>query len=737
MAAHVLGWIMHRLAESTGTPARLDEAVSLQQSALAQIPVSKRAYRPRLLHALGAHLIAQYRRTGDPRYIDEAEVIVSEAIEVCPPMHVHRCPILGTAINALCYKFHHAGAIANLDRAMDLGRRALATDTLPVGENRAAFLNALANVCSTYNEISPTHSEYNAKEVVELRRQVLEHISPDSMFRWLCMANLAASLSVLFLQNADMRLLEEAIRCYRLAVKTIPDGHPDVYILMSNLARTLGYRSEQTADSADLDEALDVGCRTLEMTIPPNQYAYAAHTVIVNLCSRFKVRREVDDLEKAIALAKESRKTVAGDSVKGDDVAYQQSEALLLRGRHTFNLEDVDEAIAVLTTVLPNREQSVYGPESLRHLVSCHLIKFRLGGDTADAQRALDITNTMMGRLVPSHYARFQCLLQADELYLECGTPFRSVPVALDHFAGALSDIHRDVRSRLQGAKYLLGILESQHRDVFSAASPIQLQLLDIYTTAVGLLPRVAFFGLHLHSRLLSLAIGQTIALDGASHALILSLPERALEILEQGRATFWTHNLRLRTPFDSIPQNLRSRIMPLVRQLERVSNTADYGRDPGFMEAESARRREQSEEFNSLVEQVRLLPGLERFLLHNEFSVLSKAADRGPVTVLVSSTLACHAIVIKSPSSLIHIPLESLTDSWLVESGKAWRLEVTKARAAARESRKMLKTVKARKLQRTQADDILQHLWIRVVQPVFNKLGLKVYSPSRSIMKG
>jgi tetratricopeptide (TPR) repeat protein len=358
------------------------------------------------------------------------------------------------------------------------------------------------------------------------------------------------------------------------------------------LGRALGYRSEQTADSADLDEALDIGRRALEIAAPHNQYTYAALAMIANLCSRFNIRREVGDLEKAISLVEELRRSVPSDHLNENHAVSEISEAFLLRGRHTSNLGDIGEAIKMLTEFLPDHEQSLYGPDLLRKLVSSYLTRFRLTGDTADAHHALSITTTLVDRAVLGYHARFQCLLQVAELYLEPGTPFRSVPVALSYFENALADTHRDVRSRLQGAKYLLGILETQYRDVFSAAYPIQLQLLGIYTTAISLLPRVAFFGLHLHSRLLSLGIGQTIALVGASLALILSLPERALEILEQGRATFWTHNLRLRSPFDSVPENLRGRIIPLARQLERVSDTADYTRKPGSMEVESARRR-------------------------------------------------------------------------------------------------------------------------------------------------
>jgi hypothetical protein len=222
----------------------------------------------------------------------------------------------------------------------------------------------------------------------------------------------------------------------------------------------------------------------------------------------------------------------------------------------------------------------------------------------------------------------------------------------------------------------------------------------------------VAFFGLHLHSRLQSLAIGQSIALDGASHALNISHPKRALEILEQGRAIFWNHILRLRSPFDHVPNEFRDRLAYLARQLERSSDVLHETQDSQTVEKEAAQRRQHSEEFNSLVDQIRCVPGMERFLLHDEYATLAKAAHGGPVVVLLSSTLSCHAVVVKSPGDIINIPLDTIRESWLDESGSVWRTEVIRAGYVLRDSRKMVKAGKFRRSFSTKAEDILGRLW-------------------------
>jgi hypothetical protein len=373
--------------------------------------------------------------------------------------------------------------------------------------------------------------------------------------------------------------------------------------------------------------------------------------------------------------------------------------------------EDIDRAICELVLSTKRLEHRAAAPEVVRTLAASYLARFRLNQDPCDAVHALDITNALLNVVGPGHYERFQCLVHAAELYLEPGTPFRDLAIALQHITEAMLNSCRDVRSKIQGAKGFLDIVKAQYKEDWTTASPaISVQLIDVYISTINLLPQVAFFGLHLYSRLQSLAAGQTIALDGASHALNILYPERALVLLEQGRVIFWNHTLRLRSPFDHVPDQFRNRLAYLARQLEKSSDVLLNTEDLRTIEKEAVRRRQESQEFSSLADQIRRLPGMERFLLHDEYTTLAQAADRGPVVVLVSSVLACHAIVVKSVTEIVSIPLDSVTESWLEESGNVWRTEITRARTAIRDSRKMVRLVKFKSVS-TNAEDILERL--------------------------
>jgi hypothetical protein len=447
------------------------------------------------------------------------------------------------------------------------------------------------------------------------------------------------------------------------------------------------------------------------------------------LCTRFEIVHSPKDLEEAIVLAEQLLASAPISVVKEPAIIHEASKALLLRGQYNRDLTDIDRILREITESRGKLLNSVYGPGSFRTLAMSHLVKFRLTGDSNQAISARSVILSILESVPRGHYERYESLVHIAEIFIEPGTPFQDISVAFDYFTEALVDDRRDVRSKLRGAIRFLGIVESKHKNIFATQSRVSSQLLEIYASAIALLPRIAFFGIHFHSRLQALAAGQAIALTGASLAMNLSLPGRALEILEQGRAVFWTHTLRLRSSFDSVPEEKRERLLALARKLEKVSNIVHVTGKTELIERETAERRKQSEEFNVLLEEVRSLPGLDRFLLHDQYPALTKAAKIGPVVVLVSSALASHAIIMQPSGKAVAIPLESVADAWLVETGSVWRSAVTEARSIVRDGRKMVKNVTARNSSRLKAEEILRNLWISVVKPVLINLCLAVCS--------
>ncbi|EIN06809.1 hypothetical protein PUNSTDRAFT_136640 [Punctularia strigosozonata HHB-11173 SS5] len=729
-ACRNLGWILFRNFETTGSGACLEEAITVQRQVLTETLTSTTLDRHLHLRCLGRYLLIRQESFGDPLDLDKSLAYLEEALKLCPPTHIDTWKIIGDMVWVLQRRFFHSGAIEDLNRAADLGRRALDGDC-PNGQRLLPNINGMALLLNLLHQVKLSDGK-DIDESIELMQEALQRSDPGSADHWIFLMNMGDNLRLRFRWKGDLDDLEEAVHFGRLCADAVPEGHCRQFHPSMNLADMLMLRFSETRNICDLDEALAWDRRA--MSIIPSTHSEMTVVVlrlVAHLCTRYETLHEVEDIDEAISLAQESLATLPEGHVNKPPIVYRLAQAYLLRGQddQSRSAPDINQAIQTLEPNLEATLQGIYGSECLRILATSYLVRFRRLLDVNDAARAMQLTSRSLDLAQPGRRDRYWCLVHAAELYLEHGTQYRNPSLALAYIKDALADDHRDVRSRLQGAMRVLDDIHSHHGDVINIASPAQMQLLDIYAYMVGLLPRVAFFGLHLQTRLQSLKAGQSVALEGASHALNLSLPEKALEILEQGRALFWTHSLRLRSPFDAVPVDLRDRLVPLARQLEQVSDAPQTDEEVPAVEEEESRRRKQSDEFNSLLDQVRQLPGQERFLLPDDYATLAKVAERGPVVVLVSSKLGCHAVVLRRSVPVISLPLGQVSEAWLTESAGAWNLAVSEARSVLGERLKVAKTANRQRARRSRAEEILRMLWTNVVHPIIDVLQIQASS--------
>jgi tetratricopeptide (TPR) repeat protein len=729
-----LAEMIQYLYQETGNAKELEESIGLYQVICSQIQSSKTYCHsdlyPKILSRLGALLRYRYELLQNIADLEEGISCCRTAVQLCSQIHLDRLSILGNTIGLLYEGYYRFGTHRTLDEALDLGRQARRVVHFQSYRRRAGLLNSTASLLTARYQISQPseHSVDEMEEIIVLSREAL-YCSQFGDYRpWIYATNLAHRLSLQFSTTGGLANLEEAISITRKTMDKHPEGHPACLSLSYRLSQMLGLRFQETSDISDLEEAIQLKRRFMSTAQPTEIWSCeAAIAMISDLCTRFEILHFPEDLEEAVSLAEQLLTSPPTSAITEAESIYEVSKALLLRGRHNRDLTDIERVLQTIAESSIKLSNSLYGPESFRTLAMSHLVKFRLTGDSNEAVSARNVMLSILDTVPRGHYEQYESLVHIAEILMEPGTPFQDIAVAFEYFAQAMTDDRRDVRSKLRGANRFFGIVETKHKDIFAIKSRESSQLLEIYASAIALLPRIAFFGLHFHSRLQALAAGQTVALTGASLALNLSLPERALEILEQGRAVFWTHTLRLRSPFDSVPDQQRERLVALAQKLEKVSNIVHVTGKTELIEREATERRKQSEEFNTIVEEVRRFPGLERFLLHDQYPALTKAAERGPVVVLVSSTLASHAIIMRPSGEAVGIPLDSVADAWLLDSGSVWRSAMTEARSVDGDGRKMVKNITARNSLRLKAEEILRNLWIRVVKPVLINLCLEV----------
>ena len=152
--------------------------------------------------------------------------------------------------------------------------------------------------------------------------------------------------------------------------------------------------------------------------------------------------------------------------------------------------------------------------------------------------------------------------------------------------------------------------------------------------------------------------LSSSLAVDAFSACLRNHSLTTAVELLEQGPGCLWSQLTYLRSPLDDVIASgsegkmLAEEFMRLTSSIRNAldsSGTDQYDRVCGL-----------NLELQTIVSNIRKLPGHSRFLLPSLFSNLQRAATGGPVTIVNTSKYSCDALVILVDRGPIHIPLSA-----------------------------------------------------------------------------
>ena len=247
------------------------------------------------------------------------------------------------------------------------------------------------------------------------------------------------------------------------------------------------------------------------------------------------------------------------------------------------------------------------------------------------------------------------------------------------------------------------------------------------YTVALEIVPLFFWMWPDPPSRLQALYRSSSLASDAATWALLFQSPHNAIEILEEGRAVFWTQALYLKGSFDSLPSDFGGRLKSIAQCLRAPSLA-----EPSPSSTESLRRRKLQGDWAKILGELREVPGFEYFLSRKPFFELSKAAAWGIIVVLIASTHGCNAIIMrpKDPSPL-RVALEMnlrqatrLRDWWMgILSASQIQRQRGPSLLARRES--------PQRLIDNEMHRVLVGIWDDIVKPVLDNLNLTVHTLS------
>ena len=284
------------LIRHDGTDTGLEEAVDAARQAVAYSEVENAERAERL-----AHLAALLGRTHDG--LDEAERIGRQAVRECPPDHPGRPNVLSGFTGVLWRRYHRFGDPGELDEAIILLREAVAATTEPV--NHGVRLATLAAALRARYARSPDLVTLN--DAIAASREATEVLPASHHQRTRLLANRVVVLLEHYRRTGHLASLTDAVETGELAIEATPGDHPSLGQRLSNLGRALSARYDRTGEPADLEAALDVDQRAVDVTPAghPDRGRMLANLSAV-LFKHYKLTGTQDSIEFAVRAAREA-----------------------------------------------------------------------------------------------------------------------------------------------------------------------------------------------------------------------------------------------------------------------------------------------------------------------------------------------------------------------------------------------------------------------------------------------
>jgi hypothetical protein len=478
------------------------------------------------------------------------------------------------------------------------------------------------------------------------------------------LAILAVCRGTQFIAFGDLAHLNECIVLHEQIIQSSPLQSTNWNVAASNMLESFHLRYQATRNMADLNRAAEMvplilSYRDKTAMIAPTDLHIAGDVFL----SLFEVTGALQDLERATELLREA----VEDYTTEDHLPHKQAGAYV-------------KALRIRAEVLH---------------------------DGQFALKALQLQQRILGSLPDTHPDHAQALCGLAHLQLLQDPSSDSAAGALTALVHALNNRQCPAYRRLKDVSDVLSYLAKHPlKDEYA------IQVSAVYSSAIALLPEVASFGLNPTARISVMTEAGPLTTWGATHAVSIGQLGVALEMIEAGRSVFWTQNLQLRTSFMDLPKTIAGRLTDIAYALARPMSE---GLDVARRDRELARRRQLGDEFRSVLDEARLIPGFENLLRNASFASIAKAATHHPIVIFIADENSGHAIIIQAQAQCGLVKLPGTTTTVLQKL--ASQLETR--RKHARSSRGIRKA----HVESERPDDVYQELWTLVMRPVVEAL--------------
>ncbi|KAJ7842002.1 CHAT domain-containing protein [Mycena olivaceomarginata] len=656
-----LGSLLFRRFERLGDLSDINKSVLMNEDAV-QLTPDGHPHKPFLLNNLGNSLLGRFERLGDLSDINKSVLMYEDAVQLTPDGHPEKPARLNNLGNSLCRRFERLGDLSDINKSVLMYEDALIPDGHP---NKPTLLNNLGDSLFRRFERFGDLSDINKSVLMfEDAVQLTPDGHPDKP-GWL--NNLGNSLSRRFEQLGDLSDLNKD------AVQLTPDGHPDRPGWLNNLGNSLLDRFGRLGDLSDINKSVLIFEDAVQLTPDGHPEKPASLNNLGNsLSGRFERLGDLSDINKSILMKEDAVQLTPDGHPDKPRWLHNLGISLFHRFKRLGDLSDINKSVLMFDDA----------------------VQLTPDGHPAKPFSLTNLGNSLLGR------------------FEQLGDPQDSQQLLL-HYTSAACSTTGSASVRFEAARRW-----AKHAHVHQPSS-----LLHAYTTAIELLPELAWLGLSITDRHHHLLQAGQVVRDAASAAIAVHDYQKAVEWLDQGRSVIWVDELRKMDP------DLANQFVSLSTSLEIAGTQSNAVADaikPQSLESIAQQSHDLAFKRIRVLQQIREMPGFERFLLPKPISELSLAAKKGPIAILNISAYGCDALILLLglADEVIHVPLSDFT--------------IHEAQARAKTLASIVGTSgRSDRLHGSREGDmapdeifsiILSELWVKIVQPVLN--GIAITTP-------
>ncbi|KAJ7463357.1 TPR-like protein [Mycena latifolia] len=716
-----LGNSLLKRFEWVGGLTDLNESVSTFEAAVRMTPEGHPA-KPSWLSNLGNSLLRRFERLGNLTDLNQSVSTFEAAARLTPEGHPDKPSQLNNLGNSLLRRFEWLGNLTDLNESASTFEAVvrLTPEGHPAKPSRLNNLGG--SLISRFERVGDLTDLNESVSTFEAAARLTPEGHPAKPSR---LSNLGNSLLRRFERLGDLTDLNESVSKREAAVRLTPEGHPAKPSRLNNLGGSLLRRFERLGDLTDLHQSVSTFEAAVRLTPEGHPAKPSWLSNLGNsLLSRFERLGNLTDLNQSVSTFEAAVRLTPEDHPAKPSWLSNLGSSLLSRFERVGDLTDLNESVSTFEAVLRlTPEGHPHKPSWLNNLGNSLLSRFERLGNLTDLNESVSKREAAVKLTPEGHPDKPSWLNNLGNSLLTRFTRLtdpRDCEDVLIHYSHASCSPTGAAHVRFQASR-----MWARHAHIYQHPS-----LLQAYTTAIELVPRVAWLGLSISDRHHQLLKAGQLVRDAASAAIEAQEYSKAVEWLEQGRSVIWGQFLNLRTPVDDLHMlhpELAAELISISSLLE-TSSTSNRAEAAGVGPSQSLwdtaqKYHDLALQRDKLLEQIRGLAGFERFLLPKLISELSSAAEIGPVVLLNTSSYRCDALILIPGlgDEVMHVPLPDFTLDQAQHLTKALGSLV---RGAVRSNR--LDACREGELPPDEEfSRILSALWMKIVKPVLDGLAL------------